>query len=400
MKNNQPVTQREIDYSADLVLISKTDTKGIVTYANDSFVELSGFSRDELIGKNHNIVRHPDMPEWAFADLWRTVKSGYPWTGIVKNRAKNGDHYWVKASVSPINDNGNTLGYISLRKKPSRQEIESAEHLYRSEDIPTPQQNRSRRFVDLSLEAKLQLLIQPVMFLFLVLSMLTTAINTREQLLHNARHEAFGIANELLDSSNLMMVTGQISDPQTRKLMRDKIAKSNDLVSLDLLRSNNVSLQYGKGIAEEQVQNDMQRHVFESKQPWISIEGTNSQPILHAVIPFAASRDHNGTDCIACHQVNEGAVLGMADLRIDLSDEYRDFYIFIAKLLAGQIFAQIFLFFFIVGSCAASLPSPLPQSTDIWSVWSMVIAGCQIMPTYTGGMRWGRYCVQCNRPKS
>jgi aerotaxis receptor len=87
MKTNLPVSQQDIDYSESDVFVTKTDTKGIITYANDTFVKISGFSRAELIGENHNLVRHPDMPSWAFADLWQTVKQGYAWRGIVKNRS-------------------------------------------------------------------------------------------------------------------------------------------------------------------------------------------------------------------------------------------------------------------------------------------------------------------------
>ncbi len=115
MKNNQPVTQREVAFPPQSYLVSRTDLKGCITYANDAFVEISGFSRDELIGKNHNLVRHPDMPEAAFRDLWTTVKSGLPWRGLVKNRCKNGDFYWVEAFVVPLKKNGQVTGYMSVR---------------------------------------------------------------------------------------------------------------------------------------------------------------------------------------------------------------------------------------------------------------------------------------------
>jgi aerotaxis receptor len=131
MKNNQPVTQVELRYPQGRYLVSKTDLKGAITYANDTFVELSGFSLDELVGKNHNIVRHPDMPPQAFEDLWRTIKAGLPWTGIVKNRSKTGDFYWVKAFVVPIRENGAIVGYMSVRSEPSRAEIDAAATLYR-----------------------------------------------------------------------------------------------------------------------------------------------------------------------------------------------------------------------------------------------------------------------------
>jgi len=97
MKRNFPVTGRENDYPDSITIISTTDIKGIITYANQGFIDIAGFSEEELIGKNHNIVRHPDMPPAAFQHLWDTIKAGQPWRGIVKNRCKNGDHYWVDA---------------------------------------------------------------------------------------------------------------------------------------------------------------------------------------------------------------------------------------------------------------------------------------------------------------
>ena len=130
MKNNQPISNHENMMKDGAILASRTDLKGIITYANKAFVEISGFSKDELIGKNHNIVRHPDMPPEAFVDLWDTVQKGVPWVGFVKNRCKNGDYYWVKATVSPVIENGKIVEYMSVRTKPTRQQIEQAESLY------------------------------------------------------------------------------------------------------------------------------------------------------------------------------------------------------------------------------------------------------------------------------
>ncbi|PKO33828.1 MAG: hypothetical protein CVU34_10675 [Betaproteobacteria bacterium HGW-Betaproteobacteria-7] len=130
MKNNQPVTQREVAFPARTYLVSRTDLKGIITYANDAFVDISGFSRDELIGKNHNLVRHPDMPEAAFQDLWATVQAGLPWRGLVKNRCKNGDFYWVEALVVPIKNNNQTTGYMSVRTPAPRDKRAAAEAAY------------------------------------------------------------------------------------------------------------------------------------------------------------------------------------------------------------------------------------------------------------------------------
>lgn len=110
MKNNQPVTQKEVHFSPEHYLVSKTDLKGVITYCNDAFVDISGFSRDELIGKSHNIVRHPDMPMAAFDDLWKTIKAG---CGVARSRTavRNGDHYWVEAFVVPLKKNGEITGY-------------------------------------------------------------------------------------------------------------------------------------------------------------------------------------------------------------------------------------------------------------------------------------------------
>ncbi len=130
MRVNQPVTKVEKQVQEGAFLVSMTDPRGIITYANDEFVRLSGFTRDELIGQPHNIVRHPDMPPAAFADLWATVKSGKPWHGYVKNRSKDGAFYWVDANVTPVVEQGQTTAFVSIRSKPSRTQIREAERVY------------------------------------------------------------------------------------------------------------------------------------------------------------------------------------------------------------------------------------------------------------------------------
>ncbi|MDX5376658.1 MAG: PAS domain-containing protein, partial [Halomonas sp.] len=130
MRNNQPVTQREHKLDDQQLLITRTNLEGKITFANDAFVEVSGYSRDELIGSPHNLIRHPDMPSAAFADLWQTIKRGDTWQGVVKNRCKNGDHYWVRATVTPIIEGGECLGYTSVRTKVEPGVVAATERVY------------------------------------------------------------------------------------------------------------------------------------------------------------------------------------------------------------------------------------------------------------------------------
>lgn len=131
MRNNQPITNHEYVLHESETIVSKTDLKGNITYVNEDFLRISGFSKEELIGAPQNIVRHPDMPVEAFADFWKTIKDGKSWTGLVKNRCKNGDHYWVEATAAPLIKNGQMIGFTSIRVKPSREQVRSAETAYR-----------------------------------------------------------------------------------------------------------------------------------------------------------------------------------------------------------------------------------------------------------------------------
>ncbi|MDP2786768.1 MAG: methyl-accepting chemotaxis protein [Pseudomonadota bacterium] len=130
MRTNLPVTGREYVLRDDHMIVSKTDTRGIITYINKDFLEVSGFTEAELIGSPHNMVRHPDMPAEAFADLFATLQAGLPWTALVKNRCKNGDHYWVLANATPIFEGGQVTGYMSVRSKPTALQIEGASRIY------------------------------------------------------------------------------------------------------------------------------------------------------------------------------------------------------------------------------------------------------------------------------
>ncbi len=119
------VTEEELPFPDGKLIVSRTNLDGIITHANDAFVKISGYGREEVIGKPHCLLRHPDMPKSAYQDLWQTVKAGNKWHGYVKNLCKDGSYYWVYATVVPNVRRGETVGYTSVRRKPSRSKIEA-----------------------------------------------------------------------------------------------------------------------------------------------------------------------------------------------------------------------------------------------------------------------------------
>lgn len=122
----------EIRLGKDTMIVSETSSKGKIIYVNKDFCKISGFSKDELIGEHHNIVRHKDMPKAAFKEMWQTIEKGKTWSGIVKNRCKNDDYYWVRATVYPVTKKNGKQRYISVRVQPTDEEIADAIKLYKS----------------------------------------------------------------------------------------------------------------------------------------------------------------------------------------------------------------------------------------------------------------------------
>ena len=129
-RRNQNVTNEEVTFSSEQELVSTTDLRGVITYANPAFCKVAGYSAEELVGNNHNLVRHPDMPKAAFADLWHKLKQGQSWRGLVKNRCKDGRYYWVDAFVTPIYEQQKLVGYQSVRVKPDSKLVERANQSY------------------------------------------------------------------------------------------------------------------------------------------------------------------------------------------------------------------------------------------------------------------------------
>jgi aerotaxis receptor len=174
MKINLPVQNLSSPYPKGQVLVSKTDLKGTIIYANDAFIALSGYSKEELVGQNHNLVRHPDMPPEAFEDLWDTVKKGLPWKGIVKNRCKDGRYYWVHAFVVPVFKSGSIAGYMSVRTEPTQDQISDAESLYlRLKNKQTELKRKVTWWEQVSLSARFMGALGSIIFCLLAIGILS-----------------------------------------------------------------------------------------------------------------------------------------------------------------------------------------------------------------------------------
>ncbi|WP_367186322.1 PAS domain S-box protein [Methylotenera sp.] len=131
MKLNMPITDHEVTFNDNQFMLIKTNTKGVITYANQDFIDISGFRAAELVGASHNLISHQDMPAEVFEDMWHNLKNGKPWTGIVKNRTNNVDYYWVENNAAPIFENNQVVGYLLVLKKPTRQQVEAVNEAYR-----------------------------------------------------------------------------------------------------------------------------------------------------------------------------------------------------------------------------------------------------------------------------
>lgn len=242
MKINEPVTQVEESFSGSANILSTTNSKGIISYVNKDFIDISGFSEEELIGKSHNMVRHPDMPPEAFAMLWGRLKSGQSWMGLVKNRCKNGNHYWVDAYVTPtVKDNGE-LEYQSVRRKPSPERVARANRLYQG--IRAGKKMKSLRNqlpfrVTMLLWATL-----PILFSLLTSLFVTTAISPAFLVLAGLAVSSIGLWRSNQSLQDLFKhATEVIDDPVARYVYtgrRDEVG--NLMLAMRFLESETAGL--------------------------------------------------------------------------------------------------------------------------------------------------------------
>lgn len=343
--SNEPAISEPDD--AQLLFV-KTDIDGVITHANEAITKISGFALNELIGRKLLSLAAEDMPQRVLDDLQQTISSGHPWHGLIKNCNKSGKHYWVHAIVSPIMDSDRTAGYLSLWKKATVDEIaELRDRTDSAQRFPI-----RLWFNNLRLQVKLQIMIQSALLTGGILGTFGVYDQMKTTMMDNARNRAEATAMQVIDSANLLMVTGDISVPANRKLMITKIIEGQRLMSLKLLRTEQVVRQFGPGLPEEHLDDPVVKQTIENSVlqgrpvPYFNLEQYHGRPVFRAITPYIESHNFHETDCLACHQVEVGSSNGASDILIDLSSDFSALHSAISSLIAGLAILQILLFFF------------------------------------------------------
>jgi methyl-accepting chemotaxis protein len=306
MKINMPITNVEHALTETDSIVTKTDLKGIITYANEDFIQICGFTREELIGSSHNIIRHPDMPVEAFEDLWKSMKAGRPWTGVVKNRCKNGDFYWVLANVTPFYENDQLVGYMSVRTKPSQQQVAEAAEAYRKfregsagnlkiQDGKIVKKTLVRRFPTLeniSIKARLLMVIAIMSIVLLavggmgLLGMSKASEGLRT--VHNNRmlssNQIYHVQKLLL--TNRLRISSSLFNPTPGSIQKNLAEVEQNIAEITGIWDEyiNNSLNPDEKILADQVTNDINRFVMEGLQPAISALRNNDVVLANKLI--------------------------------------------------------------------------------------------------------------------
>ena len=266
MRLNHPVTDTEFPFPRGATLVSTTDLKGRILYCNPAFVAVSGYSKPELLGQPHNLIRHPDMPEEAFRDLWATIAAGRPWSAPVKNRRKDGSHYWVMANVTPLVQDGAPVGYMSVRTEPTREQVRAAETLYatmrreRSEGRLLHRLQDGRVLRD-SPAARWRRLLVPglrgrVAWAVAAVGALADALVSKSSEIANLRTELASAQGAAKEAANQMTIAREAMDKQLAEV-RASAAEAMDAASTD--RSS-------KNEQVSQIQTDFQAQLESAQQ--------------------------------------------------------------------------------------------------------------------------------------
>ena len=345
------------------VLITRTDGEGRITYANEAFAAASGYSAEMLAGQPHKLVRHPDMPAWVFENLWKTVRAGYPWRGLIKNLTRDGQAFWVEATITPVRQHGEEAGFLAVSRVPNPDEVAVADARLAAAAPARRRFSLMQWFGNLSLQLK----IQPILLLVLVGATIAVYFQSKATLMDNVRKQAEATATQVIDSANMLMVTGMISDPANRRLMIQKIIEGQGLRSLRLMRTEQVVQQFGPGLPEEHLDDPLVRATIEQAVkagkplPSFTLDTREGRPIFRAITPYIESHDFHGTDCLNCHAVEPGSSNGASDLTIDLTDNFRRLNRIVLNLVIGQIVLQVFLYFFLGWIARRFLAGPVEE---------------------------------------
>jgi PAS domain S-box-containing protein len=380
MKINMPITNIEHVLAETDSITSKTDLKGRITYVNESFIQISGFTKDELIGASHNIVRHPDMPPEAFEDLWKSLKEGRRWGGLVKNRCKNGDFYWVLASVTPQYENDALVGYLSVRSKPSPEHVAGAAEAYRKfregkaghlriRDGKVVKENALERLLILKTIKVRLILIMALMFLLSVtlgLLGLSGMKKTNESLLtvYADRTIPAGFLGEI----KTKILINQLA-LNNSLVFKEEIPKNVDLIRRNILDINKRWDEYmatyrtveEKHLADQFAKNH-KRFVIEGLNPAMDYllagnTAATEKTIKEAVAPFFVPVEESIN---ALTQLQ----LDIAKQEYDAAEAHYDANRFISAVLAvtGLLLAMLFSFMLIRGISRSLLT--MQQFTD------------------------------------
>ncbi len=306
MKINMPITNVEHALTETDFIVTKTDLKGIITYANEDFIQICGFSKEELLGASHNIIRHPDMPKEVFDDLWKSMKGGRPWTGMVKNRCKNGDFYWVLANVTPYYENNTLVGYMSVRSKPSQKQITKAADDYKKfregkashlkiRDGKIIHKTLAGRFPslkDISIKARLLTVITIMSLLLLVIGgmgLLGMSQNSEDlRNVHNNRllpsNQIFQVQKLLL--TNRLRIASSLSTPNPESIQKNlaEVEQNNAVISRTWDAYTENSLSPDEKSLADKVENDKNRFVTEGLQPAILALRNNDNGLAARII--------------------------------------------------------------------------------------------------------------------